>query len=116
MLAQVHQEYGAHGLGLVLISADEPHLLPAAREMLDQVGISKDAYYLAGRLSVFKRTVDPRWEGAVPATFLIDRKGRVRYFWNGPVMAEEISPVAQGFLLGEDIDGMSDFAAKPVAP
>ena len=113
MLAQVHDEYGPHGLGLVLVSADEPNLMPAARKLLDEVGITQDAYYLAGRVSLFKRAVEPRWQGAVPATLLIDKRGKVRYFWNGPVLAEEISPIAQGFLSGEEIDGMSDLAAKP---
>lgn len=114
MMREVQKAYAEHGLGLVLVSVDDTvEGLKAARQLLDETGIKDHAYYLASRVSSFKAAIDPRWQGAIPSTFLLDSAGDVRYFWNGPVMADEISPIAQGFLSGENIDGMADLAAKP---
>lgn len=118
MLASIQEAYQGHGLGLVLVTADEPEQLPKARALLEQAGLSGasfkgEAFYMAGPLSNFIKTVEPRWKGAVPTTLLIDHTGKVRYFWNGPVLDSEISPIVQGFLAGEKIDGMMDVEARP---
>lgn len=112
LLMELDTVYRNHGIGLLLVSADEESALPAARSLLDELQIHRPAYFIAGSVADFKRTLYPRWKGGVPATFLIDATGKVRYFWNGPVLAEEVSPVVQGFLSGEAIDGESDVAAR----
>lgn len=109
MLKQVADAYADHGLGLVTISADTPKALPKAQALLTEAGLRSEAFYLADRVSVFRKAVDTRWKGAIPATFLIDPKGQVRYFWNGPVLADEIRDVVQRYLAGEQVDGMTDF-------
>lgn len=109
MLTQIVEAYSEHGLGLVTVTADQPESLRKARELLESAAVKGEHYYLSGRVSVFKRTLDPRWKGAVPATFLVDGTGKVRYFWNGPVLADEIREVVQGYLAGDPIDGMTDF-------
>lgn len=115
MLRELMDAYGPHGLGLVTVTADAPEALPKARAMLRTAGLGGTGndrlashHYLAGRVSVFKRALDPRWQGAIPASFLVDEAGRVRYFWNGPVLADEIREVVQHYLAGELVDGMTD--------
>lgn len=116
ILAELADIYRDQGLGLLLVSADTPDAYPAARALLNDLGIDRPAYYLAGSVAAFKRTVHPRWKGAIPATFLIDSEGKVRFFWNGPVAADELAPVVQRYLSGEVVDGELDVAARPVAP
>ena len=54
----------------------------------------------------------PCGEVRIPAgPFLLDAAAKVRYFWNGPVLAHEITPIVQGLLAGEPTDGMTDYAA-----
>lgn len=114
MLQQVADAYGPHGLGLITVTADAPEALPKARQLLEGAGLKhEDRYYLAGRVSLFKRALDPRWKGAIPATFLLDGTGEVRYFWNGPVFADEIREVVQRYLAGETVDGMTDVTVGP---
>lgn len=117
MLQQVAEAYGPHGLGLITVTADTPEALPKARQLLQAAGLDTgDRYYLAGRVSVFKRDLDRRWKGAIPATFLLDGTGRVRYFWNGPVLADEIREIVQRYLAGESVDGMTDLTVGQPRP
>jgi hypothetical protein len=36
---------------------------------------------------------------------LFDATAKLRYFWEGPMLESEITPILQGFLVGEKIDG-----------
>jgi hypothetical protein len=60
---------------------------------------------VAGSMRAFKDTLRPDWHGAIPATFLFDATAKLRYFWEGPMLENEITPILQGFLVGEKIDG-----------
>jgi hypothetical protein len=51
----------------------------------------------------------------IPASFLFDSTGKLRYFWAGEVYEKELLPVVEGFLRGKDIDGTSDFGNAPGA-
>jgi thiol-disulfide isomerase/thioredoxin len=112
MLLEVARGMEAEGVGLVLVSADEVSSRPRAVELLREHGVPLPSHALGGSVNAFARALDPRWQGALPATFLLDAAARVRYFWNGPVLAHEISPIVQGLLAGEAIAGMTDYAAQ----
>ena len=111
MLLEVARGMEAEGVGLVLVSADDASSRPRAVELLREHGVPLPSHALGGKVNAFARALDPRWQGAIPATFLLDATAKVRYFWNGPVLAHEISPIVQGLLAGEPIDGMTDYAA-----
>ena len=88
----------------------------------DIKGAGGDAAFFAADLSkfegaegAFKAAMAPRWPGMLPATFLFDRSGKVRYFWGGPVLETEIVPLLRRYLAGEHVDGMSNFALAPGA-
>jgi thiol-disulfide isomerase/thioredoxin len=111
MLLEVARGMESEGVGLVLVTADEQKSQPRAVELLREHGVPLPSHALGGRVNAFARAVDPRWKGALPATFLLDAEATVRYFWNGPVLAHEVAPIVQGLLAGEAIDGMTDYAA-----
>jgi thiol-disulfide isomerase/thioredoxin len=112
MLLEVARGMEREGVGLVLVSADDEKTQPLAVELLREHGVPLPSHALSGRINAFARAVDPRWKGAIPATFLLDAEGTIRYFWNGPVLAHEIAPIVQGLLAGAAIDGMTDYAAQ----
>ena len=51
----------------------------------------------------------------IPASFLFDAAGKLRYFWAGEVYEKELLPIVEGFLAGKHIDGTSDFGNAPGA-
>ena len=93
--------YRAHrgaGLRLVLLAADDDD----ARDAIDK--LLADAAAKAGLTAPLDATVylkrdddmtlidglDPRWGGALPATFLFDREGRRVQSWLAPVTYDEL--------------------------
>ena len=49
----------------------------------------------------------------LPATFLYDENGILRFYWGGPVYEKEITPVVDGLLAGEKIDGEQVMGLAP---
>lgn len=111
MLLELARGLSSEGVTLVLVSADEPSSRDKAVELLRADGADLPSRVLGGGVDAFRHAIDERWQGAIPATFLLDASAKVRYFWNGPVLETEISPVVQGLLAGQAIDGMTDLAA-----
>jgi thiol-disulfide isomerase/thioredoxin len=67
---------------LVLVSADEPEDEAKARQFLQSVGATGRQYLKkAADDEKFINGIDPKWSGALPATFVYDRNGkRVKSF------------------------------------
>ncbi len=103
----------AQGIGVWFVSVDDAADKPVALQILKESGIAPPTFYAAGELEPFKRSLNPRWPGMIPATFMFDASGKLRYFWGGPVFEEEIFPVVEGFLAGRPIDGEADFTLSP---
>lgn len=112
LLLGLEREFGPQGIGLLLLTADRPEDRPKAVALLREFGVMGEAHHVAGPIGRFTDDLEPRWRGALPATLLIDTNGRVRHFWNGPVIDAELRPVLEGFLAGRDIDGVTDVAAS----
>jgi|SRR5271165_2961120 len=81
-LLKLEKKLHASGFVLVTISADEPESDARAAKMADQLGITRPAYRKEAKKDEdFINSIDPKWEGALPAMFLYDRNGRrVRSF------------------------------------
>jgi thiol-disulfide isomerase/thioredoxin len=90
-LVRLQRELAAQGLSLVLVSADFDSQLPKVSEFLAGHGVDFRTYRKVGSDADFIDGLDARWSGALPATFLYDRGGTLRAFWEG-----ELS--YQGFL------------------
>jgi peroxiredoxin/YHS domain-containing protein len=78
-LERLHQEYSRKGLIVLGVSVDDP---PAHKKARDLVKSKRYAYHFA-----FDRTDKPSWPDwgvqAIPAAFLIDRKGQIVAQWTG---------------------------------
>ena len=105
MLLQLREAFAAQGLDFVFVSADETPDLPKAVELMRSWSGPLPTFAVAGRMTPFKRAMHPSWKGAIPATFLFDDTQKRRHFWEGPILEHEISPILQGFLAGDAIDG-----------
>lgn len=67
----------ARGFQFVTISADEPEQQAAAGMFLDKNQVPAPAYIRKAKDDdKFTVEVDPKWNGALPASFLYDRQGR----------------------------------------
>jgi peroxiredoxin len=98
---------------VLLISVDDADSRPAAAKMLRELDGPAPAFAVDGSLELFKKAMNPRWTGAIPATFLFDRAGKLRYFWGGNVYENEIVPLLRRYLAGEHIDGEANFVLAP---
>jgi hypothetical protein len=65
-LVRFYREHRGKGLRLVMVSDGK-------------------AFIKSGSDAAFIDSLDPKWRGALPATFLFDGKGTRRHSWLGPV-------------------------------
>ncbi|HEX3774062.1 MAG TPA: TlpA disulfide reductase family protein [Polyangiaceae bacterium] len=103
------------GVPIWVVSMDEPDAVPAAKSLLDSLHVTLPAFAASPTLQAFKVGLNPNWPGMIPASFLFDASGKLRYFWAGEVYEKELLPVVEGFLAGKHIDGTSDFGNAPGA-
>lgn len=81
-LVRLEAKLKARGFALITISADEPEQEQMAQAFLDKTGVGKPFYVKRAKDDdKFINTIDAKWSGALPASFLYDRNGRkVRTF------------------------------------
>jgi thiol-disulfide isomerase/thioredoxin len=101
MLMRVADDVRDHGIGLMLVSADEAKDTPAAAAFLQEHAAGRPGFIVDGGLGPFKRALHPTWKGSIPSTFLFDARARRLHTWLGPVYEHELQPVLQRFLAGE---------------
>jgi thiol-disulfide isomerase/thioredoxin len=108
MMLKVKERYREQGIELVFVSVDQLDKTKEAVAFLDELHVPTPSYIVLGRLGLFKKAMSPMWPGSLPATFLFDATGKLRYFWGARVFEEELTPILDGFLAGEDIDGVAN--------
>ncbi len=113
MLQAIAENYRHEGVEFLLVSVDEPEERPQAEAFLRDNDVILEGYLAARPLEPFKRALNPRWPGMLPATFLFDASGVLRYFWGGPAYENEIVPIIEGLLAGKAIDGEATFGLAP---
>jgi thiol-disulfide isomerase/thioredoxin len=91
-LLRVFRAREARGLRLVLVSADDEDSRAEAQRVLGGLGVNFPTYLKTGDDMAFINGIDPRWSGALPASFLFDGQGQIRQFWPGQVTAGELGP------------------------
>ncbi len=81
-LAKLEARLKAKGFTLVTISADEPEQEADAQRFLSTAGVKQPTYVRRAKDDEkFIDAIDPKWGGALPASFLYDRTGKkVRSF------------------------------------
>jgi thiol-disulfide isomerase/thioredoxin len=113
MLARLAAELAPRGVHVLLVSLDEPGDHDKATAFLQQRGIELPSYFAERPLGPFKRGMNPRWPGMLPASFLFDASGRLRYFWGGEAFEEELTPVLDALVAGKPIEGEANAQVAP---
>lgn len=76
-LVAMHQRLSSKGFQLITVSADEIEQEKDAAAFLDKTRVPAPVYIKRARDDdKFINSLDPKWSGALPATFLYDRQGR----------------------------------------
>jgi thiol-disulfide isomerase/thioredoxin len=98
-LVALASKYKAKGLEFITVTADEPEQMKEAAAFLDKNKVPAPAYAKQAKDDdKFINTVDPKWSGALPASFLYDRAGRkVRAFF-GEIKIGELEAALQKLL------------------
>jgi thiol-disulfide isomerase/thioredoxin len=116
MLQRLADAMAPQGVRVLLVSVDEPEERLQVRQFLADTGIRLPSYLAARPLEPFKAGMNPRWPGMLPASFLFDGSGKLRYFWGGEAFETEIVPIIEGLLAGKAIDGEARFGVLPEEP
>jgi thiol-disulfide isomerase/thioredoxin len=112
-LQKIAERFAPQGVRVLLVSVDEPDDRARAKTFLAENGIKLPSYLAARPLGEFKSGMNPRWPGMLPASFLFDGTGKLRYFWGGEAYEPEVVPIVEGFLAGKTIDGETRFDLAP---
>lgn len=105
MLGKLAKRLEPQGLHVLLVSVDEPGDESKATGFLRERGIELTTAFAARPLGAFKQGMNPRWPGMIPASFLFDASGTLRYFWGGEAFESEITPVTDALAAGKPIQG-----------
>ena len=79
-LVKLQRTYAARGLDLVFISVDDDDAKTSrrVRAFLQNMNVASPSFLkVSGDDEAFINAVHPRWSGAVPATFVYDRRGKL---------------------------------------
>ena len=98
---------------MLLVSVDEPASQPSAIAFLQEHGAPLPSYVAERPLGPFKVALNPNWPGMLPASFLFDASGKLRYFWGGEAFENELLKVVDEFLAGTLVDGAARFGLAP---
>ena len=82
-LLSVARAHKADGVRLLLVSVDFDDQLPQVRKFLAGNGVDQTTYFKNEPDQQFINAVHPQWSGALPATLVYDKKGKLVEFWEG---------------------------------
>jgi thiol-disulfide isomerase/thioredoxin len=98
-LVRLHNTYRGRGLSVVAISMDERETVPAIQRFLQSQGAKFGSYRQHfGDFEALVNSINPRWGGGIPATFLYDREGRLVNSWEGATTYEEFEGAVKPLL------------------
>lgn len=101
------------GVEIVLVSVDDPKDEAKALAFLKDNGVTLPSYLVDGGIGDFKRGINPRWPGMLPASFLFDASGTLVHFWGGEAFENEIVPVVESFLAGRAVPPETRYGLAP---
>src|SRR5262245_43870663 len=97
-LVRYYRDNRAQGLRLVLISADDDDQRAEVARVLTALGFDGPAFIKHGNDMAFIDALDPKWRGALPATFLFDGRGVRSRSWLGAVTYDDLRARVSGLL------------------
>ncbi len=107
-LLRLRREYLSRGLRLILVSGDFDTERPGVVRFLTRYRVDFPTFLKEQDDMAFINGLDPRWSGALPASFLYDSRGRLRRFWEGKADYATL----ERRLLGVLQDAEASYAAK----
>jgi thiol-disulfide isomerase/thioredoxin len=97
-LLRVRRELAGRQFRLILVSADFADQQSKVLQFLAQQGVGFATFLKAEEDMPFINTLDSRWSGALPATFLFDGAGKLRDFWEGEASYENLAGKVKALL------------------
>lgn len=82
-IVRLERAWRDRGARVMFVSADFDDQLPAVRAFLSKQGVTEPSWIKTGDDMAFINAMDPRWSGALPATFIYDSRGELVRFWEG---------------------------------
>jgi thiol-disulfide isomerase/thioredoxin len=92
-LLRFFRAHAGQGLRLVLISADDESDRGKVADFLTSQGVDFPTWMKQGDDMRFIDGLDPRWSGALPASFMFDGHGKLQRRWYGEVKPEALDQV-----------------------
>ena len=100
-LMRLARKYQGQGLKVVLVSADFDTDMTAVKRFLAEQGVDFPSYIKAEKDQEFIDTLDKRWSGALPSTFIYDGTGKLQDFWEGKASFSEFEQKVSKLLAGK---------------
>src|SRR4029078_5431346 len=88
----------AEGVLLVLISGGDDYQRAEVARVLGALGFDGPAFIKRGTDMAFIDALDPKWKGALPATFMFDGRGAKKKSWLGSVTYDDLRRRVSGLL------------------
>jgi thiol-disulfide isomerase/thioredoxin len=106
-LLQLRRNFGPLGMKLLLVAVDPETSTAKVQEFLASQNVDFPTYIRSDHDLKFVGTFDPRWTGALPATWIYDSRGTLRHFWEGRrpyrFMEDKVTEVMNGGIAREGI-------------
>ena len=82
-LLKLRRTYKDKGVAVLFVSGDFASEAPQVMAFLSEQGVDFPTYLKTGDDMQFIDALDPKWSGALPATFIYDGQGRQRHALRG---------------------------------
>lgn len=100
-LLRLREDYADRGLRLLLVSADFASASRQVRERLAGLGVTFETFLRSGDDMAFIEAFSEEWSGALPASFVYDRTGRLRHVELGQASYAEFEELVTDVLRGD---------------
>jgi thiol-disulfide isomerase/thioredoxin len=90
-LLKAKEEFAQKGLGLILVSMDEPKDFQAAEDFLKSQNVNFPSFYRGNQPLDMVTKILPSWSGAIPASVLMNSSDRLLDSWEGSASAAEFT-------------------------
>jgi len=84
------KEFEGKGVDIVFVSTDYEPDMPDVVDFLKENGVPWESYIKTGVDMDFITSFHSEWSGALPATFVYDKNGSLRAFWEGRTSFDEL--------------------------
>jgi len=84
------KEFEDKGVDVVFVSTDYEPDMSQVIDFLKENGVPWESYIKTGVDFEFISSFHSEWSGALPATFVYDRRGSLRAFWEGLTSFDEL--------------------------